>query len=81
MYPIIITQSRYSGTYEGGKWFAYHSDIPLTLAYYDYIDGDDCYAVDFWNSDESRLFGIGDTPNEALEDMYKKNPPTRTSLD
>lgn len=81
MYPIIIRESRYSGAYEGGRWFAYHADIPLTLGYYEYLEGDDCDAVDFWSSDAAKLIGVGDTPNEALADMQLKNPSTRTSLD
>ncbi len=42
---------------------------------------DDCDALDFWDSDDSKLFGIGNTPNEALEDMLDRNPVIRTSLD
>ncbi len=81
MYPITIRQSRYGGTYEGGEWYAYHGDIELTQGYYDYIDGDDCDALDFWDSDDSKFFGIGDTPNQALEDMLDRNPVIRTSPD
>ena len=40
----------------------------------DYVFGDDGSAVDFWmDSDESKLIGIGNTPNEAYEDLLKKN--------
>lgn len=76
LYPIVIRQSRYGGTYEGGSWHAIGSwdDENISNNYMDYVFGDDGSAVDFWmDSDESKLIGIGNTPNEAYEDLLKKN--------
>lgn len=81
MYPIIIRQSRYSGVYEGGRWFAYHEGMEIGYGYYEYIYGDDDDAVEFWGSYEAGRFGVGNTPNDALEDMCKKNKITHTYLD
>lgn len=76
LYPIVIRESRYSGTYEGGEWHA----IPNCEGgdawngdYFDYLYGDDDGALNFWQSDAAKLIGIGDTPNDALKDLFKKN--------
>lgn len=76
-YPIVIRESRYQGTYEGGKWHA----IPncdggeaWDMDYFDYLHGDDEDAVSFWfDSDSVKRIGVGETPNEALVDLYRKN--------
>jgi hypothetical protein len=75
LYPIVIRQSRYSGIYEGGLWFAMpsHEEVDLTEAYIEYIHGDDCDAVDFWDSDIAKTFGVGNTPDEAITDLLAKN--------
>ena len=76
LYPIVIRQSRYSGTYEGGKWHAIGDwdDENINQNYMDYIFGDDDSAIEFWmDSDESKLIGIGNTPNEAYENLLEKN--------
>lgn len=75
-YPIMIRQSRYLGVYEGGRWHAVPSceaGDTWNMNYYEYLNGDDEHAVNFWMSDESIFIGVGDTPNDALSDMYKKN--------
>lgn len=82
-YPIMIRQSRYSGVYEGGKWHAIPDCISgdtWSMNYYEYLHGDDEHAVDFWMSDESTIVGVGDTPSDALMDMYRRNS-TPTSRD
>ena len=73
LYPIVVRQSRYSGVYEGGLWFAIanYSDDDLSAAYRSYVDGDDCDAVDFWQSDESKGFGVGENPDGAVLSLMR----------
>ena len=75
LYPVVVRQSRYSGIYEGGLWFAMpcHGEIDLAESYVDYLHGDDCDAVDFWDSDMARTFGVGGTPDEAVADLLAKH--------
>jgi hypothetical protein len=81
MYQIQINESRYSGVYEGGKWYALNGNFEKTPAYYLYLDGDDCDAVNFWESDSSKLIGVGETPDEALADLVRKTAtPTYPDL-
>jgi hypothetical protein len=47
LYPVVIRESRYSGVYEGGKWFAIAEYTGESEALENYIHGDDCDAVDF----------------------------------
>lgn len=74
LYPIVVRQSRYSGVYEGGLWFAIpnHEEMDLAEQYIDYLYGDDCDALDFWDSKMGKTFGIGNTPNEAVENLIRK---------
>lgn len=71
LYPIVVRQSRYSGLYEGGKWFAIgnHNETSLSEEYLSYISGDDEGALDFWNSEIAQHIGLGDTPDEAVENL------------
>ena len=66
LYPIIIRESRYGGIYEGGRWFAIArcDRIPEDAV------GDDVHASHFWNSPDAFLIGVGETPNDALDDLY-----------
>ena len=75
LYPVVVRQSRYSGIYEGGIWFAMpsHEELDLTEQYIDYLYGDDCDAVDFWDSDIAQTFGVGSTPDEAVLDLITKH--------
>ena len=73
LYPVVIRESRYSGVYEGGKWFAIAEYAGESEALENYIHGDDCDAVDFWGSDEAKMIGIGDSPNSALADLYLRH--------
>lgn len=75
MYQIRINQTRYGGTYEGGSWYALSGDFVFTREYMDYLDGDDCDAVDFWLSQQAEQIGIGDDPNSALLDLLRKIAP------
>ncbi len=75
LYPIVIRQSRYAGVYEGGLWFAIpnHEETGLSDDYVRYIHGDDCDSFDFWSYDITKLYGIGNTPDEALQNLISKH--------
>ena len=66
---IVIHQSRYGGVYEGAQWFA----IFCGDTFPDRSIGDDVECSDFWGPEESKTCGIGDTPNDALDDLFSKN--------
>ena len=69
LYPIVISQSRYSGVYEGGTWFC----IPNCESIPEDAIGDDCDCADFWMSEKSSHIGVGNTPDSALMSMLEKN--------
>lgn len=68
IYPLVIIKDRYTGVYSNGKytaWNMYFEDIPRE------IDEDDVTCRNFWHSYEE-VVGLGDTPNEAVEDLRQK---------
>ena len=73
LYPVVIREARYSGVYEGGKWFAIAEYSGESEALEGYINGDDCDALDFWDSEEAKMIGVGDSPNSALADLYLRH--------
>ena len=61
LYQVAVFQSRYSGIYEGGEWFAianFESFDETGMS--EYVFGDDCDAVDFWMSEKSEMIGMRD---------------------
>ena len=68
LWPIVVFQSRYSGTYEGGDWFALANceSIP------DGPWGDDDECLD-WFIANGKTVGVGDTPDEAVSDLLAKD--------
>lgn len=67
-YPCTIVQDRYTGTYSGGKWTAFNLDpdeIPTA------INDSDVPCATFWARNNLAV-GLGDTPNEALENLTNK---------
>jgi hypothetical protein len=86
LYPVAVFQSRYSGVYEGGEWFAIGNfktfdEIEIS----EYLFGDDCDAVDFWMSEKSEMIGVGSTPDTAVGNLYERysaiSGTTQTSED
>jgi len=73
LYLVVIREARYSGVYEGGKWFAIAEYSGESEALEAYIHGDDCDALDFWDSEEAKMIGVGDSPNSALADLYLRH--------
>jgi len=76
----MVVQSRYGGTYEGGKWHALPNADAAWLwsdAYSDYMFGDDEEAINFWNSADAEKIGRGDTPNAAVLDLVERHTGMR----
>lgn len=72
MYPLVIVSDRYGGCYSHGKftvWNCYPENIP------EEIFSDDNTCSYFWSSEIKDLnikFGVGDTIQEAIDDLYFK---------
>ncbi len=66
--PVTIVKDRYNGEYLGGMWTAwndYVENIPLDIG----SDGVTCGM--FWQTYEG-IFGKGDTPEQAYNDLVNK---------
>ena len=70
MYQVIIFQDRYQGIYSHGNWIAVHGcDVDLGFVNDEFnFMADDGSAMSF---DYAKV-GVGNTPNDALEDLLKK---------
>lgn len=69
MYPTTIIDDRYGGTYSGGKYTAWPCtpwDVP------EEVGADDETCAGFWAGYGSELVGLGNTPDEAMNDLIKK---------
>ena len=70
IYPVVIVNDRYNGTYSGGKWTAFHE--------YDVPEGcysDDVSCAEFWTLAQEMKTGIGNTPQDALDNLITKVNP------
>lgn len=68
-YPTTIVYDRHSGEYSGGKWTCWPvlpNGVPQD------VYGDSISNMFFWNSFEKSVVGIGDTPQDAFEDLRNK---------
>ena len=63
IYPLVIVKDRYNGTYSGGKWTAWNLNYVPSKA-----DADDIECADFF-SKNNIVYGRGETPEEAIEDL------------
>jgi hypothetical protein len=73
LWPVAILQDRYNGVYSGGRWVA----IPVADMAEDFEEtvwGDDFECVD-WLARSRDVIGVGDTPDEALRELYLKHDP------
>ncbi len=76
LYPIIVSQSRYSGVYEGATWYALPKADGAwnwSDSFFNYMFGEDDDAQLFWNSDEAKIVGRGNTPNAAVLDLIDRH--------
>lgn len=82
LYPIAIIEDRYTGVYSGGTWLAIavsdnieatgESRVQWCLGEGPY--GDDSEAADFGRRIPNiNWIGVGNTPQEALDNLYAKN--------
>lgn len=72
LYPLTIIPDRYNGTYSGGLytvWKHHAENVPSE------IYSDDTTCSEFWSYEvENRNdFGVGDTIQEAIDDLYYKS--------
>ncbi len=72
-YPVTIARSRYGGTYEPGKWVAFPCDPEAVPEDW---NADDVSCMEFWRTRRHEVGG-GDTPDEALEDLLRKQDENR----
>lgn len=66
--PLTIIADRYNGGYSGGKFVAFNlefKDVPES------VYGGDIECGFFWDT-INIPYGIGDTPNAAMIDMFTK---------
>ena len=74
LYPIVIVEDRYTGSYSRGTWIAFAN------AYGDPRESLDCgafsddgAAANYWaDEDRSGLVGRGDSPDKALADLRQR---------
>lgn len=66
-WPVAIFQARYSGVYEGGLFFA----VRQCLSVPEEAHGDDIECLDWFMENKNKI-GIGDTPNEAYDNLMFK---------
>lgn len=67
-WPIVVFQSRYQGVYEGGLWFALANCEQIPEGPW----GDDDECLDWFTANEL-VAGVGDTPDEAVTDLLRKD--------
>jgi hypothetical protein len=65
---IVIHSSRYSGVYEGGRWFAMY----LSDEFPEDSISDDVSCATFFGKFMD-MIGVGNTPQDALNDLLKKD--------
>lgn len=77
-YPLTIIQDRYSGLFAGGTFTAWNREFNCIP---DEVDGGDFDSIDFWEDYWSNynkitrdfdVIGVGNTPNDAVEDLVKR---------
>jgi hypothetical protein len=69
LYPCTITPTRYSGTYEGGRWAAfrlYPEKLPPAAF------AGDLEATAWWAGVEAPWVGVGETPLGAFRDLVRR---------
>lgn len=70
LYPVTIIAARYSGSYEGGTWCAFHCyphQVPPDAT------GSDIECMEYWHGDASAGIGRGQSPDDALADLVIRN--------
>lgn len=73
-WPCVIVRTRYTGTYERGRWAAFQA-VPADLVGEDWAAGD-VFAAPWWKQREGGI-GVGDSPTAAYEALAKIAPALR----
>lgn len=70
LWPIAIVQDRYMGTYTGGQWIAI-ARADVVPHFEETVWGDDSQCMEWaiWNVKDQKTAGVGNTPQEALDDL------------
>lgn len=69
IYPLTITSDRYGGAYSGGEyiaWNLYAFEVPEDPFL------DDVTCMEFWYSNDEKNCAVGETIEEAVENLRKK---------
>lgn len=71
--PIVITPTRYGGTYEGAQFLCIPScDASINDLFPEAFNADQEVCLTWWADKENhKFFGKGETPTEALQDMLR----------
>ncbi len=88
IYPLTIIADRYTGVYSGGRftaWNMYHYELPKE------IEDEDSECMSFWQNKkhndlknewgEQVIVGVGNSPQEAMLDLYIKIKNYETTTD
>jgi hypothetical protein len=68
IYPLTIIRDRYQGAYSGGLYTAFNlecSEVPQETS------AEDSECFNYWES-TTDIYGLGQTPDEAMLDLAKK---------
>ena len=73
LYPLTIIKDRYNGVYSGGKWLAFCNDPDeINTDIWDSDTPCDCFWWEYKNGNIDMVIGIGNTINDAVEDLRTK---------
>jgi hypothetical protein len=73
-YPLCVIKDRCGGMYSGGRYTAWHSDIPNIPSEINEVNGT---CAEEWDKlrtarqNGELVYGVGETPDEALRDLAK----------
>ena len=67
IYPLTITADRYTGAYSSGVFTAWNLE-PIEVPTEPFED--DVVCMNYWHSSETVVCGKGDTPEEAVANLY-----------
>lgn len=74
IYPLVICVDRYGGVYSGGlfhAWNCYPEQIPSDAFG---SDNDSSYFWEHGVEDTAIFYGVGNTVQEAIDNLYKRIP-------
>lgn len=71
IYPLTIVTDRYCGAYTGGKYLAFPLDNYCKFVTDNYEEDGSILIDKESPSLPQRIYGVGETPNEALDDLKK----------